>query len=208
MLKLIRLRGSAAFDYIDDMARLRIEVFREFPYLYDGDRTYEEKYLSSYFACPDSVVVLALDATKVVGASTGLPLTKAEAEWQDAFLNSSFAKDKIFYFGESVLQKDYRGRGLGHCFFDQREEFAASLQGIRYTSFCSVVREKNHPRRPKDYRSNDLFWTKRGYRQISEVTTNFHWKDLDETSESPKLMVFWIRELNAQDSELRRSKGN
>lgn len=202
MPKLIRLRGSSALDYIDDMARLRIEVFREFPYLYDGDRSYEEKYLSSYFICPDSVVVLAIDGAKVVGASTGLPLTMAETEWQDAFARSSFSIDKIFYFGESVLQKDYRGRGLGHGFFDQREEFAATLPGMGYTSFCAVVRDKNHPRCPKDYRSNDLFWTKRGYRQIPEVTTRFHWKDLDETSESPKPMMFWIRELSTQASTI------
>ncbi len=198
MLKIIRLRGSAALDYVDDIGRLRIEVFREFPYLYDGDRAYEEKYLASYFACPDSVVVLALDDAKVVGASTGLPLQKAEAEWQKAFSQSPYPIDQVFYFGESVLQKEYRGKGLGHSFFDQREDFAASLPGIRYTSFCSVVRDKNHPRRPKDYRSNDLFWDKRGYQKIPALQTDFHWKDLDEDQESPKPMEFWIRALTAQ----------
>jgi steroid delta-isomerase-like uncharacterized protein len=200
MLKIIRLRGPAALDYIDDISRLRIEVFREFPYLYDGDRTYEEKYLATYFSCPDSVVVLAIEDAKVVGASTGLPLIKAEPEWQKAFAQSPYPIESIFYFGESVLQKDYRGRGLGHSFFDQREEFAASLPDIRYTAFCSVLREKNHPRRPKDYRSNELFWNKRSYQRIPGLLTEFHWKDLDETQESSKPMEFWIRELPPKEA--------
>lgn len=45
--------------HIADLARLRIEIFREFPYLYDGDRDYEQKYLATYLNCPQSVVVLA-----------------------------------------------------------------------------------------------------------------------------------------------------
>ncbi len=32
-----RLSGSQIAPYIDELAQLRITVFREFPYLYDGD---------------------------------------------------------------------------------------------------------------------------------------------------------------------------
>jgi GNAT superfamily N-acetyltransferase len=195
MLKTICLRGKEALSYLDDMARLRIEVFREFPYLYDGDRAYEEKYLASYFECSDSIVVLAFDGTQVVGASTGLPLAKAELEWQKAFEGSPYSSKEVFYFGESVLCRNYRGKGLGHVFFDKREEFAGSLSGITHTAFCAVVRDLNHPRRPTDYRTHDLFWTQRGYRQVPGMLTDFYWKDLDEDVESPKPMVFWIRKL-------------
>ena len=40
-----RVSGRALPDYLEDVARLRIEVFRDFPYLYDGTVEYEEKYL-------------------------------------------------------------------------------------------------------------------------------------------------------------------
>ncbi len=33
---------------IDDLADLRISVFREYPYLYDGNLEYEKKYLKQY----------------------------------------------------------------------------------------------------------------------------------------------------------------
>jgi hypothetical protein len=37
--------GRDVLAHLPDIARLRIEVFREYPYLYDGDRAYEERYL-------------------------------------------------------------------------------------------------------------------------------------------------------------------
>ena len=33
--------GSAIAPYVDDLARLRMQVFRDFPYLYDGTYEYE-----------------------------------------------------------------------------------------------------------------------------------------------------------------------
>ena len=49
MLRLERLSGDKLNQYIPELAELRIRVFRDFPYLYDGDLTYEEKYLQTYF---------------------------------------------------------------------------------------------------------------------------------------------------------------
>ena len=66
--------GSQVEQYIPEVARLRIEVFREFPYLYDGNIEYEAKYLRTYTISPDSVIVIAFDADKVIGASTAVPL--------------------------------------------------------------------------------------------------------------------------------------
>lgn len=196
MISIQCVQGGAAQNYIQDIGRLRIEVFREFPYLYDGDFSFEEKYLASYFSCPDSLVVLALDNSKIIGASTGLPLKSAEIEWRKAFTGSAYNIDSVFYFGESVLQKNYRGRGLGHIFFDEREKFAREQIGIRFTSFCSVVRSPDHPLRPPEFRSYKKFWQKRGYAKIPNLTTHFQWKDVGDSAETAKKMEFWIRELH------------
>lgn len=195
MISIRCVHGEEAFAHISDIARLRIEVFREFPYLYDGDDAYEQRYLASYFACPESIVVLALDGERVVGASTGIPLKAAEQEWRQAFRDTTYSIDSIFYFGESVLEPNYRGRGIGHLFFDERESFAQQQRGIRYTSFCSVVRDGDHPSRPAGYRSNETFWRKRGYEKIPNLTAYFQWKDLGVLDETSKKMEFWLREL-------------
>ena len=41
------LHGAAIAPYIDDLARLRLSVFREFPYLYDGTPEYEADHLAT-----------------------------------------------------------------------------------------------------------------------------------------------------------------
>ncbi|MGH8676930.1 MAG: hypothetical protein ACREUQ_01095 [Burkholderiales bacterium] len=73
---------------------------------------------------------------------------------------------KVFYFGESVLEKGYRGRGLSVKFFEEREAHVRGLGGFEWTTFCVVQRPQNHPRRPKDYVPLDAFWVKRGYPSI------------------------------------------
>jgi predicted GNAT superfamily acetyltransferase len=59
---------------VADLARLRVTVFRDWPYLYDGDAAYERGYLARY-ARGDSIVVAAFDGDRMVGAATGMPLT-------------------------------------------------------------------------------------------------------------------------------------
>lgn len=182
-------------QWVPDLARLRIAVFREFPYLYDGDLDYEEKYLSIYTDCPDSIAVRVRDGDRVVGASTGLPLAAESEEFQAPFLDAGIDVEQVFYCGESVLLPDYRGRGLYRQFFAAREAHARRLRGIRTMALCGVVRPMDHPRRPPDYQPLDAVWKKFGYRQRSDLTTAYTWQDLDEAAPGPKKMLFWVKPL-------------
>ena len=59
---------------LDDLARLRITVFRAFPYLYDGDMDYERRYLATYLEADGAFVAGAFDGDELVGAATAAPL--------------------------------------------------------------------------------------------------------------------------------------
>jgi GNAT superfamily N-acetyltransferase len=185
--------GPEILRFIDAAADLRIRVFRDFPYLYDGSKAYEDKYLAHFATAEGSALVLACDADRVVGCATAMPMNSADAEFQQPFLDRQIAIDGIFYFGESVLESAYRGRGIGHQFFDQREA-QARKHGANFTTFCAVQRPANHPLRPVDYRPLDAFWQKRGYTRRDDLTTQFSWKDIDQSKESGKTMVFWVRD--------------
>jgi GNAT superfamily N-acetyltransferase len=189
------IQGSAIGPHIDDLARLRISVFRDFPYLYDGSPEYEARYLSTYACSPDSVFVLALDGDKVVGASTGMPMPEETEEVKAPFIAHGWDPEQIFYFGESVLLPAYRGRGVGVRFFEEREKHARNLGRFRYCTFCAVERPADHPRRPADYVPLNDFWRRRGFQHHPEFHTTFSWRDLDEETESAKPMSFWIKEL-------------
>ncbi|MSR14746.1 MAG: GNAT family N-acetyltransferase [Gammaproteobacteria bacterium] len=181
---------------VSDLARLRITVFRDYPYLYDGSLVYEEQYLRTYIECPECVIVLVCDGAKVVGASTGLPLGAETAACQRPFIAKGFDPREIFYGGESVLLPPYRGRGVYREFFHRREAHARALGGFNQMTFCGVVRSKHDLRRPRDYAPLDAIWRKFGYTQYPELTTNYLWKDLDEPTASDKEMVFWMKPLS------------
>jgi ribosomal protein S18 acetylase RimI-like enzyme len=178
---------------IDDLAHLRIAVFREWPYLYDGDLDYEREYLETYVDSPSSVLVVAEDAGRVVGASTGVPLADEDEAFRAPYAAAGIDPDRVFYFGESVLLPEYRGRGIGHRFFDAREAHATALGRFRWTSFCAVVRAGDDPRRPPAYRPLDAFWSARGYQRRADIVTTIAWKELGEAVATDKPLVAWLR---------------
>jgi GNAT superfamily N-acetyltransferase len=188
------LTGAALEAALDDVARLRISVFRAFPYLYDGDFAYERGYLQTYRESANAVLVGAFDGDRLVGASTGTPLEDHAEDFAGAFEGKGFDLSQIFYCAESVLLPEYRGHGIGHRFFDLREAHAREL-GRRYCVFCGVVRPKDHPLRPADYAPLDPFWRKRGYEPLDGAVARFRWKDIDQEVETEKPLQFWMRAL-------------
>lgn len=188
------LTGEALSAALDDVAGLRIAVFRDWPYLYDGDLDYERGYLQSYRDSDRAIVVGAFDGDRLVGAATGAPLADHADDFAAAFDGTRLELSQIFYCAESVLLPDYRGQGVGHAFFDLREDHARAL-GFAKCAFCGVQRPADHPMRPAGYRPLDPFWRARGYAPLPGVIAQFSWKDLGEDSETLKPLQFWIRDL-------------
>jgi len=188
-------RGKELSDIALDFAELRITVFREFPYLYDGNLMYEKEYIKHYLECSDFFIFSVYDGNQMIGATTALPLTFADEEIQKPWIQNHIDIHSIFYFGESLLLKPYRGLGLGHRFFDEREAFAQSLGTFSMATFCSVIRQENHPLQPQNYHSNELFWQKRGYIKKENWICEMAWKDINETKETNKPLVFWTKNI-------------
>lgn len=194
MTALRTLIGAALDAALDDVAALRIAVFRDWPYLYDGSAEYERRYLESYRNNPRAIVVGAFDGPALIGAATGTPMEDHADAFAKAFAGVDIPLDQIFYCAESVLLPKYRGQGVGHGFFDHREAHARAL-GRRYVAFCAVIRPDTHPLRPVAARSNEPFWRGRGYAPMPGVVAKFDWTDVGQTASSLKPLQFWIRSL-------------
>jgi GNAT superfamily N-acetyltransferase len=137
------------------------------------------------------VAICAFDGGELVGASTAAPLCHQHEEFTAPFKQAGYALDDIFYFGESVLRRSYRGHGLGHAFFDGREAHAHAL-GFTKTAFCGVIRPGDHPARPAAYRPLDPFWMKRGYRRLEGILAHFAWAEVGGGGqETTKALQFW-----------------
>lgn len=192
-LRIERLHGAAVTPHLDAVAALRIAVFRDWPYLYEGSATYEASYLATYARSPRSLFVLAFAGADIVGASTAVPLADEVAAFQRPFLDRGIALDRVFYFGESVLLPAWRGQRLGHAFFDAREARAREL-GFDTTAFCAVERDAEDPRRPLGHRDNDAFWRKRGYARQDDMFCGLEWQEIDAPRSQMHTLRFWLRE--------------
>lgn len=194
-LRVERLYGAAVTPHLPAVAALRIAVFRDWPYLYDGSADYEAQYLATYARSPRSLFVLAFDGAEVIGASTAIPLSDETDTFRQPFVARGIDPARVFYFGESVLLPAYRGRGLGHAFFDAREARAREL-GFATAAFCAVERRADDPRRPAGHRDNDAFWIKRGYVRQDDLFCRLEWQETGAAQAQMHELRFWLRELD------------
>lgn len=178
---------------LDELAALRIAVFRDFPYLYDGDVEYERSYLSHY-RHQQSIIVGAYDGNRLIGAATAGALADHAAEFHQPLAAAGYRPEAMLYCGESVLLKPYRGQGIGHAFFDMREAHGQRL-GMTHSLFCAVIRPENHPLRPAGYQPLEPFWRKRGYQPVQGLVTHYDWKDIDQPDATDKPMQVWLKVL-------------
>lgn len=189
-----RFIGSEMDAVFTELASLRIQVFRDYPYLYEGNLEYEKKYLKRYSKSSRGFLVAIYDQKKMIGAATALPLQDEEEFVQRPFLNQGLPLNKIFYFGESVLLPEYRGKGLGHIFFDERENYALLHPEYEITTFCAVIRPDDHAMKPVNYKPLNAFWEKRGYTLQPGIKSEFSWADIGSMNETLKPMQYWLKE--------------
>ena len=189
--------GQALLDALPEIADLRLEIFREFPYLYDGDAESEAEYLKTYAQAEGGFVALALAGGQMVGAATALPLGQEVPELQQPFRDSpEFNVSDVLYIGEVLLRPGYRGKGAGGQLLRLCEAHAAQL-GLGTAAFAVVVRPEDHPKKPADYQGNGAIWQKRGYTERPDLTGALTWKKVGENQETTKAMRFWVKNLHA-----------
>ena len=192
MIRFTIQQGKEIYPYIQDLARLRISIFREYPYLYDGNDTYEAKYLSKFSEVEDTYVVLIFDNDKVIGAFTGIPI-----RFEDETIVKHIPQDKVndtYYLSEILLDKNYRGKGIGAQLLHQLEDKIISLKKYKRFYFASVIRPEDHPEKPKEYRSLDTMWLSNGY-QPTSFTCTLSWKEISEEVETEKTLALWEKEI-------------
>jgi GNAT superfamily N-acetyltransferase len=183
--------GDAIAPLLPALARLRIAVFREWPYLYEGDQRQEEQHLAAFAGDAGAALIVARDAGgEVIGCATCQPAAQAGATITHAL--RSLDLGRFAYFGESVLLPAHRGQGIGVGFFTAREAHARSL-GLSGAAFCAVVRNPNDPRRPPGHAPLDGFWGRRGYVARPDLSCIMRWREVGDDREMPHSLGFWLK---------------
>ncbi|WP_261663474.1 GNAT family N-acetyltransferase [Deinococcus sp. Marseille-Q6407] len=176
---------------LDEVARLRLTLFREFPYLYEGSAEYEREYLRTYAEAPGALLILARDGGRVVGACTAVPLNHEMEELQVPFRAAGLDPAQVLYVGEVLLEPEYQNQGLGGRLLDRAEAHAETL-GLPLVAAAMVQRPQDHPRMPAGWRSPRSLAERRGYVMRPELDTAMTWQEVGERQPSPKPMRLWV----------------
>jgi len=194
-LQIETFAGDAMRPHIPALAALRMRVFREFPYLYDGDEAYEATYLADFIAAPSAALVVAFDGDRPVGCSTCVRLAEEDDALRAPFAAAGIDVARVFYFGESVLLSEYRGRGVGVAFFAAREAHARAVSACDLAAFCAVRRPADHPLRPQNAASLEPLWRRRGFTPYPNLVCRISWKQVDTEAEVENTLSFWLKPL-------------
>lgn len=189
----ILLTGKEIEKRLNDLASLRLEIFREYPYLYDGRREDELAYLQPYAEKPDSCVILAVEGGVVVGAATGMPLSHEDEQLRAAAAGSAWPVEEIYYVGELLFYPAWRGSGRGRRLLAELENHIRSLGCYRALACVTVERPDDHPARPGEHIPISRFLDRTGFVRQGSVVS-FRWRELDgATRDHP--MQFWLKDL-------------
>ena len=74
-LRYVVKKGAAILSAVDDFAGVRMRVFHEFPYLYEGTLQNEREYLQTYCKAANAFLFAVYDGQKMIGATTCIPLS-------------------------------------------------------------------------------------------------------------------------------------
>lgn len=185
--------GSGIKPYLHSIAKLRMEVFKDYPYFENPDLNHELQYLKKLASNKESIAVLIFDNTTLVGLSLGSPLEIESPALHHPFKEHHLKVESYFHFGDSALLKGYRGRGIGHHFFDAREAHVAQYKKFKHICFCVPNCSNSTP--PKDFVPLNDFWRKRGYIHHPEMKCTLSWKKVGGTHPVEHPMSFWIKNL-------------
>ncbi len=189
--------GHEVKDVINEASLFRLKYFEEFPYLYKGNFEYEQEYFLEFSRHPYSYVEVLLFENKVIGIATGTPL-KSDSnilkESADLFFSNKLSPEDYFYIGEVILAPNFRGLGLATLLLKCAEDFGSSKGYSKFT-LATIVREKNDPRAPDNYRSADSVWIKNKYSR-TDLVFKYSWPTIlpdKKVAVMDNEMVFWIK---------------
>jgi len=192
MLQLKSFIGEEASAYFSQIADLRINTFKEFPYFYEGNFETEKGYLGVYFKSQKSLTLLVFDGDKIVGCSSSVPLNEESDIIQRPFLDSNLNSKDYLYIGDVIIQKAYRERGFLRKFFEHHENHAKT-QGLKHLVFMTVNRPHSHPRRPSDYKSLEPIWQHFGYKLMSGMAVKTSWLQSDTLKVENNELGIWVK---------------
>jgi len=190
-----KLNGAEIGEHLEAIAKLRIDIFREYPYLYKGNPSYEKKYVQTYADSKQAVVILAWDGSVLAGVMTGIPLQDEMEEFKTPFAAEPYPLESIYYLGELLFYPAYRDKGHGSVMLGQMEDYVRDIGGFQHLTCATVVRPDSHPQRPVGFKPIERFLNHANFFKLEKTVVSLPWPELDGETRTHDLQL-WMKHLD------------
>lgn len=192
------IQGPDLKNEIEHLAHQRLTLFKEYPYLYHGTLEQEIEYCSWFCDLSTTALAIAYCDDKPVGLVSGTSFVDFSTHFTgsyDLFKNAGLAPETFFYVAEVLIDPVYRNQSLAKKLFKLIETYAHE---VGYTSMCLVEEShEQHPLKPIDYQSLDLFFTKLGYYK-TDLVISYSWSTIQidgSLQDEDHAMNYWLKSL-------------
>ena len=196
-MEFLVLKGLEIEKYLDDVIKLRIAVFREYPYLYDGNIEYEKEYFKDFIKDQTARVILVKDSGKVVAVATSIALSNAHLcdDTHKPFVGKGYDVDRFYYYGEIMIDKAYRNKGISKQIYRLRQKEAVSL-GFDMLCFATIIKDTDNV--PVDYFDPSQMWRSMGFVEHLDMQVECEWPKIQNdgsTKDQTSKLNFWIKKI-------------
>lgn len=201
MYKITVLLGLQLLSIINTISDWRIKEFKEYPYLYEGNLEYEKDYSNAYVKTDKSSAAVAYDNDTVVGFLTGIPLIEDKETFPDTereFVKYGFDPKTFYYFGEIIVDPQYRHKGIASKLFTILENKVSQELGYKNVCFITIEHPENHPLKPTDYQDSSVIWQHLGYEK-KDIKVSIVYPTIQpdgSVQNKENVMVYWVKKLN------------
>lgn len=192
--------GEQILEKLNEISQLCIDVYREWPYLYEGNLEEQKQYIiDQYVKKKGSIATLAFQNGKVIGVSLGTFLSQAPERYKNHF-PSDIDQSKIFYWGELIVNENYRHRGIGKELYTYMANCVIESHDFIAITFCTVERNSSFSLdylKPDDYVGLDGLWKQLGFTKKEDLSFKGRWKLVGQETDSDHPMIFWWKALDS-----------
>ena len=196
-MQFLVLKNLEIERYLEEVIKLRVEVFREYPYLYDGNLEYEKEYFKDFVKDSTARVILVKDGFEVVAVATSIALSNAHLcdDIHKPFIEKGYDVERFYYYGEIMIDKNYRNKGISKQIYGLREKEVLSL-GFDRLCFATILKDSD--KMPQDYFDPAEMWKSMRFDEHLDMQVECSWPKIQydgSTREQVSKLNFWVKKI-------------
>ena len=177
-IRIETFKGNEIAPHIQGIVKLCDRIYREPPYLYNGDDADYTDYIESYSQVNEAIICLAFDGKEAIGLGIGTPMLKTREFYQQTLIEHGYDLSQLFYLGEFGLKPGYHGLGIEETILLEIENFAKKTGAFSAMCIWELDNSKHE------------ILKKMGFIRHAELNFQIFWTNIGDELESAHLAVY------------------